>query len=237
MTKRPGHFGRASARELTAAVALLGALPAIVVGLVLTRGSGPQTLPDRTSDRDVPPRESREGAAEELIMQPQYALGGGAAPGAGPEMADLTALLPTPEKQSPFGISTAPKQWPAEQMHEKINGEDVIYLDAGCLGLGAMTLANASGMETIDLYLFQMKTPDAARDVFAAQAPDDAAPKPSDRPKYVDLGDKAYTTYGSCYLRTGRFYLKVLVNGESKAAADAALNLARKFAEKRKEQQ
>jgi len=237
MTKQSGHFKPASLRELTTAVLLLAALPAIVMGLVLARGGGTRTLPDRTPNRDVPPRESQEGAAEELVMQPQYALGGAASPGEGTEMADLTALLPRPEKQSPFHISTAAKQWPAEKMHEKINGEDVVYLDAGCLGLGAMTLANASGMETIDLYLFQMKTPDAARDVFAAQGPDDNAPKPSDRPKYIDLGDKAYTTYGSCYLRTGRFYLKVLVNGESNAAADAALNLARKFAEKRKEHQ
>ena len=237
MTKRSGHFKRASLRELTAAVLLLAALPAIVVGLVLARGGGTRTLTDRTPDRNIPPRESQEGAAEELIMQPQYAPGGAAATVAEPEMADLTALLPTPEKQSPFHISAAAKQWPAEKMHEKINGEDAVYLDAGCLGLGAMTLANASGMETIDLYLFQMKTPDAARDVFAAQAPDKDAAKPSDRPKYVDLGDKAYTTYGSCYLHAGRFYLKVLVNGESKSAAAAALNLARKFAAKCKEQQ
>ena len=256
MTKRSGYFGRTSVRELTAAVVLLAALPAIVAGLVLTRSGGPQTLPNRTPDRDIPQQgdlrqtgreisglrrsaapEAQEGVAEELVMQPQYSLGGAAAPGAGPEMADLTALLPTPEKQSPFRISTAAKQWPAAQMHEKINGEDVVYLDAGCLGLGAMTLANASGTESIDLYLFQMKTSDAARDVFAAQAPDAAAANPSDRPKYVDLGDKAYTTYGSCRLRTGRFYLKVLVNGESQAAADAALSLARKFAAKCKEHQ
>jgi len=229
MTRRSGYIGRTSVRELTAAVLLLAALPVIVLGLLFARG----TSPDGTGDRGVPQGESQEGAAEELIMQPQYTPGGATAPGAGPELADLTALLPRPDKQSPFRVSAAAKQWPAEQMHEKINGEDVVYLDAGCLGLGAMTLANASGTETIDLLLFQMKSANAAGEVFAAQAPDAAAPKPADRPKYVDLGDKAYTTYGSCYLRAGPFYLKVMVNGESKTAADTALNLARKFTEER----
>ena len=234
MTKGSGHDGRASPRELTVAILLLAALPAIVVGLVLARGGGKQ----RISNHNASPRESREDAAEEIIMQPQYARGPSTpSPRAGAEMTDLIALLPRPEKQSPFHISAAPKQWSAEQMHEKINGEDVVYIDAGCLGLGAMTLANASGMETIDLYLFQMKTPDAARDVFTAQAPDENASKPSDRPNYIDLGDKAYTTYGSCYLHAGRFYLKVMVNGESKSAAAAAIDMARKFAKKHKEHQ
>jgi len=212
---------------LTAAAVLLAALPAIVLGLVLARGGRPKPPAERGSSEPV---------AEELIMQPQYAPGSTAAQtqSASPKTVDLTALLPKPDKQSPFSISAAAKQWTADKMHEKINGEDVVYIDAGCLGLAAMTLANASGTETIDLLLFRMTSANAAGEVFADQAPDAAAPKPADRPNYVDLGDKAYTSYGSCYLRAGEFYLKVIVTGESKTAFDTALNLARKFAEERK---
>ena len=223
MPERPRHPARTSPRDLAAGLALLAVLPGVVAALVLARGRGP----------GAPSQQSRpERAAEELVMQPQYA--GGVAPVAGQgKMADLIALLPRPDKKSPYRISTPPKQWTAEKMHEKINGEDIVYLEAGCLGLAAMTLANASGTETIDLYLFQMTTPAAAAKVFAEQAPPDDAAKSAEKPRSVKLGDKAYTSYGSCYLRAGQLYLKISVNAESKAAAEQAMALARKFAEGR----
>ena len=232
MAKRSRHSGRGSPVELTAAVILLAVLPAFVVGLILARGGG------KTLTASHAGTEAQVHLAEEIVMQPQYAPGGASATVAGPEMTpDLADLIPKPQKESPFRISSAAKQWSAEKMHEKINGEDMVYLDAGCLGLAAMTLSNSTGTETIDLYLFEMRTPGAAEKVFAAQAPPDDAQAAADRPKYVDLGDKAYTTYGSCYLRVGAFYLKVLVSAESKTAAETALGLARKFAERREERQ
>lgn len=231
MAKRSRHSGRGSPVELPAAAVLLAALPAVVLALLLARGSG-RTVPASPAgmEPEVP-------LAEEVVMQPQYAGGASARTAAPGKTADLAALLPRVPEQSPFRVSSPVKQWTAEKMHEKINGEDEVYLKAGCLGLAAMTLSNGPGTETIDLYLFEMRAPGSAEKVFAEQAPPGDAPTPADRPTYVDLGDKAYTTYGSCYLRVGRFYLKVLVNGESKGAADAAMALARKFAEQRKEHQ
>jgi len=229
MAKRSRHSGRSSRGELIAAVVLLAALPAVVVGLVLARGS---VTPVPTSGAA---REPEGHLPEEVIMQPQYGGGTSARAVTPAKTTDLIALLPAPGKPSPFRISSAGKQWPAEKMHEKINGEDMVYLEAGCLGLAAMTLSNSAGTETIDLYLFEMRTPGSAEKVFAEQAPAEDAPDVADRPNYVDLGDKAYTTYGSCCLRAGRFYLKVLVNAESKAASEAALKLARAFAEQHKE--
>ena len=230
MTRRSRHSGRSSRRELSAAVVLLAMLPAVVLALLAARDAGPQPATDTTPAADAP--HDAHGLAEELVMQPQYARQG---PGAVPAPVDLAALLPAPAKLSPFRITSPPRQWTAEKMHEKINGEDIIYIEAGCIALAAMTLSDGPGTETIDLYLFQMRTPEAAEKVFAAQAPSDNAADEADRPKYVDLGDKAYTAYASCYLRAGAFYLKILVSGESKAAADEATALARRFALKHKD--
>lgn len=139
-------------------------------------------------------------------------------------MADLLPMLPRPQGQSPFEITTPPKQWPADRMHEKINGEDEAYLKHGCLALAAMTLTNADSAATIDIYLYQMATPAAARAIFEEQTPPDG-------PTYVDIGDKAYTSWGSCYVRAGPLYLK-LIAGDAGAAAAEALNLARQFTKK-----
>lgn len=238
MTRRAGHVGRTSAGQWTAAAVLLAVLPLVVAALLLMRSDGTGTSPETPAGREgseargASTREPREEFAEEVVMQPQY-MPAATAPAS---TASLTALLPKPGEQSSFRITTPPTQWPSEKMYEKINGEDAVYLEAGCAGLAAMTLANPAGTETIDVYLFRMTTPQAAGTVFAAQAPDDQAADPADRPNYVALGDKAYTTYGSCYLRVGVYYLKVLVNGESKAAAEEALALARRFAANQRKQ-
>jgi len=227
MAKRDKHSRRSSPGERVAGAVLLAALPAVALAIVLAPGAaGPGTPGEPAGE---------EGLAEEVVMQPQFLAGRPAGASSQPSSADLTALLPRPDAESPFRVAAPPKHWPAEKMYEKINGEDTVYLDAGCVGLAAMTVTNASGTETIDLYLFGMKTPAAAEEVFAQQAPDDSASDPAGRPAYVDLGDKAYTIYGSCFVRAGPLYLKIMVNAESDAAIAEAMKLAVRFTAARAE--
>jgi len=147
-------------------------------------------------------------------------------------MADLVALLPRPGEDSSFELVAPARQWPAEKMHEKIDGEDGAYLKHGCLGLGAATLERRGDGGTIDLFLYQMTTPAAAAAVFDEQAPPADAPEPRRRPTPVDVGDKAYVSYGCCYVRSGPFYLKVITSAAVPSATASAVGLARAFVEK-----
>ena len=207
-----------SAGELVIAVALLAVLPLLAAALVLTRGrDGRQTLAELLG----------ADAAEEVVMQPQYAADGSLGDPAEGRNENLVAVLPRPDQGSPFRISTPAQYWLADKMYEKINGEDIVYLDAGCEALAAMTVSLPDDTESIDLYLFRMKTPAAAAKVLAEQAPEAG---PADLPSGLDLADEARVSYGSWYVRSGPFYLKVIVNGESPTATDTATNLASKFA-------
>ena len=142
--------------------------------------------------------------------------------------ADLAALLPRPAAGSAFRVTTAAKQWPAAKMHEKIDGEDAAYLKHGCVALAAMTLTEAKTDLTVEMYLYRMATPAAARAVFREQAPREDAPDPVDRPTWVRIGDEAYTSYGCCYVRAGALYLKIIAGAAtpSAGAETAALALA-----------
>jgi hypothetical protein len=220
MQRREDNARGSSRAEAIAAVALLGALPAIALGIYLAgRGYVPDSPSQQAGD---------EGVAEEVAMPPQLRGRGGQAE----EMADLVALLPRPEDGSAFKVSVPARQWPAGRMYEKIDGEDKVYLDAGCRGLAAMTLAKADDeTDSIDVFLYQMTSPAAAEKVFAEQAPAADAVDAADRPEYVQIGQKAYTSHGSCFLRVGEFYLKLINNGESRAAGEEVLKLARRFAD------
>ena len=152
-----------------------------------------------------------------------------APPATAPAAADLAALLPAPDNDSPFRILVPARHWPADKMHQKINGEDRAYLKHGCLGLAAATLSNPDSGVTLDVYLYQMTAAASAEAVFDEQAPRQDAPAPRDRPNWIDLGDKAYTSYGCCYVRAGAFYLKVIPAAETPLAQAEAMKLARQF--------
>jgi len=192
---------RASPGEWVAAAALLLALPAIGLGIYL----------------------AGRGYVEPTPPQPAQA-----APSA--DALDLISRLPLPPAGSPLKVTTPPKQWPAKRMYEKIDGEDKAYLTHGCVGLAAATLTDPAEQITIDLYLYQMTTPEAAEKVFAAQAPPEDAPDPAHRPRYVDIGDRAYLSGGCCYVRAGAYYLKLIAGFETPAATQRILELARQFA-------
>ncbi len=211
-----GRKPRRRLPETLAGLVLLLALPAIVVGIYRHRRRGtPAPPPEPPRRRSRPPGRTAHAAPAKT--------------------ADLLALLPRPSKFSPFRITTPPQQWPADKMHEKIDGEDGAYLKHGCAGLAAMTLTEAKSGQTIDVYLYQMSTPAAAAAVFGEQAPPEQALDPADRPKQVQVGDKAYTSYGCCYVRSGAYYLKLITGTRTGTAAIEALNLGRDFAEKVKE--
>jgi len=116
-------------------------------------------------------------------------------------------------------------------MYEKINGEDEAYLKHGCVALAAMTLTDKASGATVDIYLYRMATPAAARAVFEEQAPPADTSQLRDRPRYVDIGDKAYTSWGCYYVRAGEFYLKLIASDQAGPSATQAARLAIRFEE------
>lgn len=219
----PGHAegdqgdsdDHASWRRLLVAGILLVVPVGVVVALFVTRTQ-------QKREATVPPTDSGQSVAEQVIMQPQYAAA--SKPHREPPKA-LVELLPRPDADSAYQVVTPAKQWPADRMYEKINGEDFIYLQAGCRALAAMTLGQAGGDEMLELFLFEMNDPAAAAEVFEKQKPPSDAAR---SPESLELGDEGYTHYGSCYVRCGRYYLKIIVAGQSQAA-DLALELTRRF--------
>jgi len=95
-----------------------------------------------------------------------------------------------------------------------------------------MTLTNPADANTLDLFLYQMAGPAAAERILAEQAPREDAPDPADRPEYVDVGDKAYLSYGCCYVRAGSFYLKIIAGSQAPGSVREVLELARRFAQR-----
>jgi len=219
MHKQRPSPDRPARRPWLAAAVLLAVLPGVVAAIILARGQGgPAALPE--------PADQAQPLVVEVVMQPEYAAG--EPPG---QFGALAALLPRPADDSTFRISTAAQQWPANRMYEKIDGEDKAYLKHGCTGLAAATLKHRDSGVTIEMFLYRMADGPAAEAVFNEQAPSPDAPDPRDRPEWVAIGDRAYLSYGCCYLRAGAHYLKLLAAAETPAAGGEVRRLARRFVE------
>lgn len=121
------------------------------------------------------------------------------------------ALLPDADPDSGYVRAVEPTWYPSDRLYELIDGGDMLYHQAGNVGLAYCSfefLTNAD--DTILVYLYHMNDAEAAAEVFDAQ-------RPPDTTDYViqtldSLGDSAYAVLGSVYLRRGPYYLQVVAN-------------------------
>jgi hypothetical protein len=123
----------------------------------------------------------------------------------------LAGMLPDalPGPGGPRALAAAESFSPAT-LSDKIDGKAELYLAAGFAAMACR--GYSAGNARIDVYLYRMKSPDAAFAAFSGQRRPGAAQSP--------LAKNAYLTDNALFLTSGRDYLEVIAD---RAGAKTAL--------------
>lgn len=117
-----------------------------------------------------------------------------------------------------------PERFGPDTLYEKINGRADLYLSSGFISLNAQrfTLQSAAG-NWIEVFVYDMGTPENAFSVYSMQRRDAATSDPS-------LPD-AYRTENALFMVHGHFYLELIGTNVGATLGGAMGTLARRFAE------
>lgn len=143
---------------------------------------------------------SPEAAAAESPADPSVPVGAKPATLAGLLPEDAPGLKPLAKAEA-FTPAT---------LSDKIDGKAELYLAAGFAGM--VCRSYQAGSAHVDVYLYRMKTPDAAFAVFSGQRRPGAAQSP--------LAKNGYLTENALFLTHGADYLEIIAD---RAGAKAAL--------------
>ncbi len=137
----------------------------------------------------------------------------------------LVSLLPG---RVPAGWrrSRQAEEYPADRLNEKINGEDMVYLKRGCLGLAwSAYVSRADEQMSVRISIYDMADAANARSIYeyvrGAWGPELEA---------VDIGDEAYMVLGSIFFRSGRYYVKLQGSADEPAVSSACKIMATEIA-------
>jgi hypothetical protein len=113
----------------------------------------------------------------------------------------------------------------ADNLYVKINGRAEAYLRFQVVGLtfGVYRHVSDTG-RTLDVYWYDMGTPENALEMYRSELPPDAATVP--------LGRAGYQVGGAVFFCEASSYVQVLPSRPDDAAADAALRIAQRVAER-----
>ncbi len=128
------------------------------------------------------------------------------------------SLISSPPGQSPL---SPPETFDAATLSDKINGKAELYLSAGFARLDSQRFKDpAAGDVWMEIFVYDMQTPQNAFSVFSAQRRDDA--------QTLDVGQYAYQTPNAIFFVHGPFYVEIVASDISetiiqpmKAFADA----------------
>jgi hypothetical protein len=127
------------------------------------------------------------------------------------------ALISPPAGQIPM---TPMEVFDAATLSDKINGKAELYLAAGFKSLHSQRLASEAGGDVwIEVFVYDMQTPQNAFSVFSAQRREDA--------QTLDLGQYGYQTANAIFFVHGPFYVEIVASDRS----EAILKPMRTFAE------
>ena len=117
-----------------------------------------------------------------------------------------------------------PEHFGTDTLYEKIDGRADLYLSSGFISLDAQrfTLQSATG-NWIEVFAYDMGTPENAFSVYSMQRRDAATSDPS-------LPD-AYRTENALFVVHGQFYLELIGTNADDTLSGAMETLARRFAE------
>jgi len=150
-----------------------------------------------------------------------------AAPSAGDSArapADASVANPFPD----CGVAgwkkpAAASRYTPDNVHEKIDGRADLYLQFQMASLTfGVYMQERDEAKSIDVYWYDMGTPQNALGIFRAEQPEDAESLP--------IGRTGYVGGGAAFFIKGASYVQVLPAGEEADDAQAAMEIARRIA-------
>jgi hypothetical protein len=128
---------------------------------------------------------------------------------------DLAACAP-----EGFGPMSPAESFGPDDLYNKIDGRDVLYLTAGFVHLRCQRFADrADGESWMEVYAYDMGTADNAFTVYSKQK----------RPEAAELAALAYETSGSLYFVHGRYYVEIVAAAGSEPLRRAMRQYREKF--------
>ena len=117
------------------------------------------------------------------------------------------------------------EEYPADQLNEKINGEDIEFLSRGCLGLAWTAYANETKEDwSISVSIYDMGKRDNAREIYESIR----GPWGPDL-KAIEMADEGYSIAGSFFFRVGRYYVQLQAGADTPAINRACEFLGRRI--------
>ena len=129
------------------------------------------------------------------------------------------SLISLPAGQSAL---TPMEAFDAATLSDKINGKAELYLTAGFERLHSQRLKAASAGDVwMEIFVYDMQTPQNAFSVFSAQRRSDAL--------QLDLGQYGYQTANALFFVHGPFYVEIVASDTSEAIIEPMRTLAEAF--------
>lgn len=139
-------------------------------------------------------------------------------PAAPPASAD-NSLITLPPGQSPL---SPPETFEAATLSDKIDGKAELYLSAGFKRLSSQRFEDPNaGDMWMEVFIYDMGTPQNAFSVFSAQRREDA--------RSLDLGQYAYQTPNALFFVHGHYYVEIVASDISEKIIPSMTALAETF--------
>ena len=136
-----------------------------------------------------------------------------------PPASAAKSLISSPPGQSPL---SPPETFDATTLSDKINGKAELYLSAGFVRLHSQRFKDESAGEVwLEIFVYDMQTPQNAFSVFSAQRRDDA--------QTLDVAQYAYQTPNALFFVHGPFYVEVVASDISETIMQPMVAFAETF--------
>ncbi len=136
-----------------------------------------------------------------------------------PPASSEKSLISSPPGQSPLSPA---ETFDASTLSDKINGKAELYLSAGFVRLHSQRFKDESDGEVwMEVFVYDMQTPQNAFSVFSAQRRDDA--------QTLDVAPYAYQTPNALFFVHGPFYVEVVASDISETIMQPMLAFAETF--------
>jgi hypothetical protein len=129
------------------------------------------------------------------------------------------SLISSPPGQSPL---SPPETFDAATLSDKINGKAELYLSAGFVRLHSQRFKDpTAGDVWMEIFVYDMQTPQNAFSVFSVQRRDDA--------QTLGVAQYAYQTPNAIFFVHGPFYVEILASDISEAIIQPMIAFAEAF--------
>jgi len=153
------------------------------------------------------------------VQQMAPILAAGDIPLTAPSASAETSLIPSLPGLSPL---SPPETFDAATLSDKINGKAELYLSAGFVRLHSQRLKDpTAGDVWLEVFVYDMQTPQNAFSVFSAQRRDDA--------QTLDVAHYAYQTPNAIFFVHGPFYVEIVASDISETISQPMIAFAEAF--------